>query len=495
MNGDGRSIAGLLESCFSKWPEATALEFSKEKYTYRQLDERSAAIAGWLTSQKDGEGKIGVFATKEFATYCAIIGIVRAGKAYVPLNPAFPPEKNSQIIEHSGIRTIFGDPRQTACIALADRCNDLPPFVDPSTASGTGFDQTSKISPDRPIYLLYTSGSTGTPKGVLIRHEHVLNYIENINTKVEIDEASRCSQTFALNFDLSMHDIFFTLSHGACLCIPAENELLSPASYVKRRAITHWFSVPSLASMMDKLRQFKPGSFPLLRYALFCGEALRMEIVRAFKLAAPAARFINLYGPTEATIAVSAFAVEDVHLGLYDQVPIGGIFEGVDYRIQKLDEDPRGLGELLLKGKQVITRYHDNTKADEERFVTDAAGIWYRTGDIVEIDRHGTLVFAGRADTQVKIGGFRVELGEIEHAVTKAAAAPNAACFYKDGKIIAVIEGAKASDDGAVLGACRKTLPSYMIPQRLFYLAVFPLNANGKVDRKEIAKILERRDD
>lgn len=334
-------------------------------------------------------------------------------------------------------------------------------------------------------YLLFTSGTTGTPKGVAISHTQVSAYIDHVQELLKLQPGDRCSHTFDLTFDLSVHDMFVTWSAGATLCVPAEGDLLSPAAYIKKHGITVWFSVPSLAALMKKIRQLRDNNLPSLRTVLFCGEALPYTLVKDFMAAAPGAEIINLYGPTEATIAISAFKVNKEHPG-EGIVEIGRLFDGNQYRIGDG-------GELLLSGVQVILAYY--TSGQEEKFETGEGFCWYKTGDIAELE-DGVLHYRGRLDDQVKYKGYRIELGEIEKVASQYLGDKHVVCMAPRHNglvkhLLLVIEAAPDDELAQALRAFLKSaLPAYMLPELIRFVDRFPLNSNGKTDKQAISELI-----
>ncbi|MBC7863460.1 MAG: AMP-binding protein [Bacteroidia bacterium] len=485
-----KTLTEELESWLLKYSDEIALSFSDKNYSYKDLDLASKKIKDFLLSKKNSEPYIGVFATKNFFTYASILAIIRAGKAYVPLNPSFPIEKNLEIIKESGIKTLFINNTDRKIFKEHPDTDTVSPELITEEITDAGV--TANVS--SAAYILFTSGTTGKPKGVLITHKNLLSYLENIQKLVKIEKGDRCSQTFGLTFDLSVHDIFFTWKNGACLCTPEENELLSPASYIKNKKLTHWFSVPSTGILMDKLRQLKENNFPDLKNVLFCGEALRTDLARKFMKAAPNAVCYNLYGPTEATIAIFAYKIEEPIKEKNGIVSIGKIFACNRSFITKERIDYFN-GELCLNGAQVIQNYFNNSEADKACFYEDHKEVnWYKTGDTIEIDEENNFYFLGRKDTQIKLNGFRIELEEIESVLLKESGNSNTIVFVNEKSaspfLVAALEGEKTTENTQLLDKCRQKLAPYMIPQQIVYLHTFPLNVNGKVDRKAIIQTI-----
>ncbi|MCZ6655794.1 MAG: AMP-binding protein, partial [Gammaproteobacteria bacterium] len=349
-------------------------------------------------------------------------------------------------------------------------------------------------------YLLFTSGSTGQPKGVMVTQRNVMHFVDCMVERYDITEQDRFSQTFDLTFDLSAFDMFVAWEKGACLCCPTQGEKLLPGNYIKSQSITIWFSVPSTAIMMKKLRMLKPDAYPTIRYSLFCGEALPLEVAEAFQQAAPNSVVENLYGPTELTIASTLYRYEtdeaeaDSQLGV---VPIGNAYPAMTEMI--VDEDlnvvkPGEVGELLMTGPQLSKGYWEDPEKTAAAFVVPPGQteVFYRTGDRVKRRRAGgPLLYLGRVDDQIKVQGYRVELGEIEALIREAARTDVAiAVGYPAGingadGILAFMS--KTDIDTAEIEATiRNNLPAYMQPTSLVHVDTFPLNSNGKVDRRAL---------
>jgi amino acid adenylation domain-containing protein len=362
-----------------------------------------------------------------------------------------------------------------------------------------------EVRPDDPAYLLFTSGSTGTPKAVLVAQANLRAFLDAASSRYGFTENDRFSQTFNLTFDLSAFDMFAAWEAGACVCCPSDKTLLNPARFIRDSNLTVWFSVPSIALFMRRLGTLKPESFPSLRWSLFCGEALPVDVAREWADAAPTSTLENLYGPTEATIACTSYRWEpdtspaESELGI---VPIGEPFGETSTLVvdEHLDEvTPGEPGELLLRGPQVVPGYWEDDDATSASFVSVDGRTHYRTGDRVRrAGERGPLLFRGRADTQVKMLGHRVELGEIEAAMREEAGTPSVAAIdWPRSEVGAAGIAAFVGDTGVDLGALRERLtarlPSYMVPRELRALPELPRNTNGKCDRNALVRLLEER--
>lgn len=515
INTDQHKI--LIESfdrIAEKYPENIALEIGTNEINYRRLQHQSKKIASCLNNT-DSADYVGVLGYRSIMAYAGVLGSLYVSKAFVSLNPKYPIERTKKMIERSGLHSIIvgnecleyfkelleildGDYQiifseknpdiqevniRDNKIHFASEHPEIPFYVD-----------NYKI--DSPAYLLFTSGSTGEPKGVLIKNSNVCAYLNNIFKQYSFYPNDKFSQTFDLTFDLSIHDLFVCWLSAATLCVPQSESNFAWAKYIGDSQITVWFSVPSLASMLSKLRLLKPGSLPSLRISFFCGEALYETTVMAWHIAASHSRIINLYGPTEATIAISSFEWKK---GLDCQVcdgivPIGRVFPGNSWiLVDENNLEKARKGELCLSGNQVIQSYFDNEENNNNSFIEKLDKTWYKTGDIVEVDKDDILDYKGRADHEVKIRGYRVNLLEIDNLIRNNTGLEQIVSVYTDpdkrgmGKIIIFIQkDDKSIEQYEILAICKKHLPPYMQPDKIVFVEMFFLNVNGKIDRKKM---------
>jgi amino acid adenylation domain-containing protein len=374
-------------------------------------------------------------------------------------------------------------------------------FIGAPEAASMSANASSRVEPGDAAYLLFTSGSTGQPKGVAVSHGNAVHFIQTVLERYAVQETDRLSQMFDLTFDLSVFDMFVSWWAGACLCCPEEGQKMLPASYIKLAGLTIWFSVPSTALMMSRLGMLKADRFPGLRVSLFCGEALTADAVVAWQRAAPACVIENLYGPTELTVACTVYRWDaknspaECERGV---VPIGVPLRGMRALVvdESLGEVGPGMeGELLMTGPQLTLGYLNDPERTAKAFVRPPGqkAIFYRTGDRVRKapSPGGAMQFLGRADSQVKIRGFRVEVGEVEAALRLSPTVEGAVVIPwprsaagADG-LVAFLTGG-AIDVPAIEKSLKERLPAYMLPQEVRLLQQFPLNPNGKVDRRSL---------
>ena len=518
--------SGFLRSS-EQFADRPALQLADEVLTYRQLHDRAARFAATLAEHATPGAPplTAVFAHRSTTAYAGVLGALLSGNGYVPLNPAFPTDRTHSMLARSECRAIIVDHHAAAQLTevLAGIESDLllvlPDLDDVSTIAAQfprhrvlgakDLADASRwapgaVDPNSIAYLLFTSGSTGKPKGVMVAHRNVTHYIDTMVQRYAITEADRFSQTFDLTFDLSVHDMFLAWECGAALCAPTQAQKMLPGKYVNDCDITMWFSVPSTAVLMNRLRLLKPGKYPKLRFSLFCGEALPVEVTQKWAEAAPNSIVENLYGPTELTIACTLYRWDAVRSPAESElgvVPIGAPYPGMKVLVAdeaQREVPPGEVGELLMTGPQLTLGYYRDPERTASAFVTPPgqSTVYYRTGDRVRRAVDGKpLVYLGRVDNQIKIQGYRVELGEIEAIVREEASVDVAIAIGwpmtqsgADG-VVAFI-GGEAKDTSEIRARVIARLPPYMHPSAIRTLVEFPLNANGKVDRKALFELL-----
>jgi len=504
-------LASRLWQSFRAYENNIAVGLGENNYSYRQLSDTAARIAASLKLAGMANGFAGILAYKSFTAYAAIAGVLFASGGYVPLNPKFPIDRTADMIKRAGISTIIlGKECEDYFIQL---CKLITIPFNVIIDDGQAFTHIRHLAgninvialvndkqpdllavssrPDDFAYLLFTSGSTGTPKAVAITNENVCSYIDNIKARFPFSSNDRFSQTFDLTFDLSVHDIFVAWLSGATLCIPPGDTPFLLKNYIIEHKINVWFSVPSVAVMLAKMRLLKPGSLPALRYSFFCGEALLEETAISWQKAAPHSEIVNLYGPTEATIAIGFYRLPkmkpiDAVNGI---VSIGTIFKNQKYLIDYSEVTDRE-GELLLSGSQVIHSYFDFSEANTNSFVLKANTNFYRTGDRVK-EKNGLLYYTGRMDNEIKISGYRVNLQEIDHVIAAKGsreAVVSIATQNNNGMVSEIVsfvlKDVFDNNELVLLEHCRKKLPWYMLPRKILFVDSFFYNTNGKIDRQ-----------
>ncbi len=504
-------------------PQRIALEIDREQITYARLREPALRVAATLMRlRKPGAPLTAVLGQRTHECFAGILGVLCSGHGYVPMIPSYPAPRLAHMITRAEVQALVVDSygekvlpevlklleQPITVLRLAPR-GDVDPgihtLLGPDDIDAADTWQAPEVADDAIAYLLFTSGSTGQPKGVMVAHRNIERFLKVVTERYNFGPDDRFSHLFETTFDLSLLDLFAPWSLGACLCVPDERGRMLPAQYVRDSQISVWFSVPSAALLMKNMRLLDPGSFPGLRVSLFCGEALPVPVAEAWKLAAPSSLVENIYGPTELTLACTAYPIDERlrAQAMNEVVPIGDPFPGM--RAKVVDPDlrevsPGETGELLMAGPQVALGYWRDPDKTAAAFVVPPgeSETFYRTGDRVRRPAADgePLIFLGRIDHQVKIRGHRVELGEVEAAVMSEAQVDTAVAIgwpltsagCAEG-IVVWIEGQQAPDR-SVQRRLRERLPRYMVPKQILAVPKFPLNQNGKIDRKALAATL-----
>jgi amino acid adenylation domain-containing protein len=532
MTGENEYLGQGFVDSWQRYPEQTAIVVDDNDYTYADLGTRSLAVKEILNSEEiSNTENVGLLTGKSIGAYAGILGTLFAGKAYVPMKPDHPIERNKEILENSSVDTLLIDragienlPALLREVDVSitvgtlpsvdnDQREDIEELIDsgtiniaipPTTNNGPDTDILPDVSSKETAYILFTSGSTGRPKGVPITHQNVRSYLKHTWRTYDFNPSDRFSQFFDLTFDLSVHDMFVCWGVGGSLhVIPDENKM-APGQFINDREITVWFTVPSTAMFMSQFSQLKPNTYLELRYSFFCGEALSGRLASMWQKAAPNSMVENLYGPTEATIATARYrwqpdeSIEYCENGI---TPIGEIFPHQQREILSRDGDivEQGEeGELYIAGPQVFDGYIERPKANKESFAEIGGTRWYRTGDLVREDDGGRLHFISRIDNQIQIRGHRVELLEIEATIRDVVESEMVAAVgwpVEEGiaqSIQAFIVPEEEISPKEVIQECETELPDYMIPKEIHLIEEMPLNVNGKIDRKQLMTRLSK---
>ncbi|MDD7967871.1 amino acid adenylation domain-containing protein [Actinomycetospora lemnae] len=514
MSRPAGHLQDLLADSAQRHADRPALVGTDETMTYAELDGAVNRVAHVLLGHGLTPGaRVAVLAEKAPWTIAALIGTLRAGGAYVPVDPAGPASRVARIVGAAEPEIVLVDAASRPLLdeVLAELPTALlgrPPLVGAlDTQDGVAFGREDLVlaptagpgvAPTDLAHLLFTSGSTGVPKGVMITHDTVLAFVDWALRHFGTRPGDRVSGHPPLHFDLSTFDIYATLAAGAELHLVPASLGIDPrgtAAFIRDRALTQWFSVPSVLTYLARFDAVAQDDFPALERLLWCGEVLPTPVLAHWMRRLPHVRFTNLYGPTEATIASSYFDVPEVPPDETVPVPIGRACDGEELRV--LDEDmapmPVGeVGELWIGGAGLSPGYWRDPEKTVAAFVPHADGErLYRTGDLARVDDTGVVHFLGRVDSQVKSRGYRIELGEIEAALATVPGIRECAVVGIDtgGFEGTTICGAYSVAEGHVLPATdvrrrlTELLPKYMVPARWAELEDLPHNVNGKIDR------------
>lgn len=505
-----------LVQIFKRYSTQNALYTYNTYYTYNQLYSAASNITNMILNISNEKQPVIIMGSKSFFTHAGIIGTVMAGSYYTPLNETFPIERNIDIIKISNAQSIVIDiddfKNYENILDSIDDYNIICPekdleyiskrFPNHKVRCNGQSKQNIAAEENDAVYMLFTSGSTGIPKGIKISHYNLYNYIKAFTKRNSITDNDRFIQMNDLTFDLSVHSLFLSILHGACLYVPSSSERINPVKFINDYSITNILMVPSSIAFMKKMRVLKDNSLMSVKYLSFCGETLPFDNAILMAKAAPNAKLENLYGPTEATIACTYFEFDKNTEELIEysgSMPIGNAYDGMnvelfDNNLNKITDD--STGQIVLSGKQLTTGYVNNKEQTKEKFIMIDNKLHYITGDLGRVINN-KLVFLGRNDSQVQIKGYRVEIFEIENAISKingiisnaVIPTPVGAATYENTTAFLVCN--KDIDTNKIKDDLSKTLPSYMVPNKYIILDNMPLNSNGKIDRNQLKKILQ----
>lgn len=459
--------------------------------TYGELGARSDALAAWLDFELgESRAPIAVRGHKEPEMLVAFLGAVKSGRPYVPIDMSIPEDRAQRIIHTSGAAKVLN-----------------PSAIDALTHSTALGHPRRRVEGNDPFYILFTSGSTGEPKGVIItlaNLEHFVGWMLGEQRFAESGEVFLNQAPFS--FDLSVMDLYCSLATGGALVSVTKDHIASLRDLyevLRHSGVTSWVSTPSFAAMCLIEKTFAQPMLPALRRFLFCGETLPNDVATALLDRFPQAEVWNTYGPTEATVATTSINVTREVLAKYSPLPVGAAMPGTRLYIRGEDgaRVPEGeRGEIIIAGPNVSPGYLHRADLTERAFFDSPDGRAYRTGDWGR-EREGQFFFEGRMDSQVKVNGFRIELGDLEANLRALEGIADAVVLpvEKAGRIESltafVVEMEKSVGTDFERSAKLKTrlgerLPAYMVPRKVVFLDAFPMTPNGKADRRKLAELL-----
>ena len=474
-------------------PERVAHISGGRALTYGELLERSDALAAELLTALPVDGSpILVLGHKEPEMLVAFLGVLKSGRPYIPVDVSLPEARVSQIAESSGCAAVLTPKNIPERIARAPReMPALPPR-----------------KPDSPHYIIFTSGSTGAPKGVIITTGNLSSFLRWMLAEQHFAEGAEVFLNQApFSFDLSVMDLYLSLVTGGTLASITRDDISSlKATYaaLSRSGITTWVSTPSFAQLCLADPQFRQEMLPGVRRFLFCGETLSPFVADELLTRFPAAAVWNTYGPTEATVAMTSIRILRETLSQHGALPVGFPMPGVKVTITDDEGMPVAAGqpgEIVIRGDNVSDGYFGRPDLTAKVFSGANGDRSYRTGDWGRIDSSGLLFVTGRMDGQIKLAGYRIELGDIEANLRELA-------NVRDAVVLPVVKNGKpellaafvipASRNGlpdlelmlSMRGDLSKRLPVYMIPKKFVFVDGFPMTPNGKADRNKLAELL-----
>lgn len=465
-------------------------------YTYSDLGRCISKIRNSICSKNNANPIVGLVINNDLETYSSIFALWLEGKCYVPLHPEWPMDRCADICKQVGLNIILDSSEKT-------RYSNIP-VISTSTLkySEDYLTFNPNVSDNELAYILFTSGSTGKPKGVPISKGNIAAFVKSFfEIGIDVTPDDKFLQCFDLTFDLSVMSYLIPLLKGACIYTVSNDGVKYTQVYglMDEYELTIALMAPSTITYLRPY--FDEIDLPSMRYSLFCGESLREDITYEWAQCLPNAEIYNVYGPTEDTIFCTYYkfnrnGTNKSHNGV---LSIGKSMTSgkVDIFTENGSHAKIGeLGELCLAGNQLFPGYWKNETKTKEVFFTSSDGTrYYRSGDLCYYDEAGDIMYSGRIDYQAKIQGYRVELGEIEFHAREFLEGRNVVCLAFDNsngltEITMFIES-NAFKTQELTDFMRSKMPSYMIPTRIEFVSQFPLNANGKIDKKQLEKIIQ----
>ncbi len=520
------TLQRVLRRAAARNGERTAVIDRSRSMTYAELDRRSDQVANLLGQLGVLPGdRVGLYLEKSLESIVGLYGVMKAGACYVPFDPGAPVQRLSYIAGNCGIAVLLsgvekranwarmidvGSPIRTV-VALNDRGSDRGEV--PAGVAYVGADaidgQPESPPLDRTIsqdlaYILYTSGSTGDPKGVMLTHRNALTFVEWASEEFALTPDDRLSSHAPLHFDLSVFDVFAAAWSGASVVLVPAKASLFPVElvrFIRENALTVWYSVPSILSMLVLRGGLAAGDLPALRTLLFAGEVFPTKYLRQLMELLPEVRFANLYGPTETNVC-TWYEVPQLPDPEAGPIPIGRPV--ADVEVFALAEDgkrtqPGEVGEIHVRGSTVMQGYWGDAERSTRSLVPDPSrregvDLAYRTGDLAFKDENGDWRYLGRRDSQIKSRGYRIELGEIEAALYSYSGVTQCSVVALPDELVtnrikAFVVGPSADDERALALFCAERLPRYMVPEEWEFRNDLPKTTTGKIDRRALTPI------
>ncbi len=505
-------LSCLLDAAVAAGADRPAVEDDRGRaWTYAELDRIVDRVHTRLARWGVGRGdRVGLFLPKSLEAVATIHGVLRAGAAYVPVDPFAPAARGASILADAGVKVAIVDaalvgalrshwpqrgpsPRLVAVGDAVDAADRLDSW-DELAADDAPSPLRPRTSRDDLAYILYTSGSTGVPKGVMLTHANALCFLDWCRATFKIGPDDRFASHAPFHFDLSVFDLYASCGAGGTLVLAGESLGKDPArlgAFVSERSIDVWYSAPSILAMLVERGGIDRPDRRAPRVVLFAGEVFPIAPLRKLRGIWPHAELWNLYGPTETNVCTAQPIPSRIPDDRDQPYPIGAVCPPLRARVvdeHGSDVAAGALGELVIAGQGVMRGYFGRPDLTNAAFFHDDRAQWYRTGDLVRDDGTGCYHFHGRRDRMVKKRGYRVELGEIEAALYRNDDVERAAVVARDGAEGVVVRAfVKIKPDRkasiiAVKRHCGQLLPNYMIPDVITFLDQLPTTSTDKVD-------------
>jgi amino acid adenylation domain-containing protein len=507
-----------LDHGVAAFPEHTAIEEpGKGSISYVDLNRLAVSLRDRLRSLGVQRGdRVGIYLHKSIDSIASIFGILKAGAAYVPVDPSAPVSRNAYILTDCSVKVIITEKSfsealkrevdQRAAsphILLLDEVGGgkglLKALETVTEKEKTTEGADASVSADDLAYILYTSGSTGKPKGVMLSHQNGASFVNWCLETFQPQHSDRFTSHAPFHFDLSILDIYVSLACGATLVLISEERSKDPArlaELISDGRITIWYSAPSILTLLLQYGNLEKHDCSSVRIVFFAGEVFPIKHLRALKSLIPHPKYFNLYGPTETNVCTYYEVPAQIPADRTEPFPIGKVCS--HFQTKVADEDGQDLsvgqrGELCVRGKGVMQGYWNLPEQTGRAFLDASGERWYRTGDIVIEQPDGNYILVGRRDRMVKRRGYRVELGEIEaalyrHPIIKEAAVLAFANEETGVRIRAFLscQDGKRPSTIEMKQFCMGVLPPYMVPDLFSFRDFLPKTSTDKIDYQNL---------
>lgn len=491
------SAVNFLEKTASEFAGNTAMTEGGNSVTFSQLGQVSEKIGTYLIDNGYSNKNIAVFLPKSIAAAETFFGILYAASVYVPLDMGDAYPRVETIMRNVDAAAVITDGEHSEFFSSCG----VPVLDFDKISSGNLcrekiLSAVSKVNDMDPAYIMHTSGSTGVPKGVVVSHRGIIDFTEWITDYMKLNETSVIALQSPFHFDASVFDLYSCIAVGAKLVFMPDILMTFPAKipqFMIENRISCVFWVPGILVNIANSGALEGIEFPDLKVVSFIGETMPTKQYNVWKRLHGDKTYINLYGPTEATVACTAYKIER-DFADNESLPIG--YANTNKRIILLDENnrmpqPFGLGEICIGGSGVAFGYYNDYEKSSAVFVQNPLNdkyteIIYRTGDYGYFDEDGNLYFSGRRDNQVKLHGIRVELGDIENAACSVDGVEKSCAHVSGDKLVLYIQSESEPNKRKFNLELRKYIPKYMLPHEIIAVKEFPVNKNGKIDRRKL---------
>ncbi len=515
------NLVHIIEQSAKEFPNKVAFRYMEDSITYKDLDVKSNQLAHYLITRGVKKGdRVGVLMHRCLETSIAIYGILKSGAAYVPIDPFLPNQRIKFLINDCGIKHLVSTDKQSKKIrkVLLSKHNletiiGLSDLQNIETISWKRVYETLlkeynsvNILSDDLSYILYTSGSTGLPKGIMHTHASALAFAKLVVDLYGFKHTDIVANSAPLHFDVSILGYCSAPLAGATTIIISDAHLKFPislAELTEREKVTIWYSVPLLLIELLHKGSIQNKDFSSMRWVLFAGEVFATKQLRALMQLWPHAEFSNIYGPTE--LNQCTYYNLKVPPKTDNPIPIGTTWKNTEYKILDDQDNVVAAGEeglLVVRSATMMKGYWNNKALTEaslykHKIAEGFEHVYYRTGDLVKLNNNGELLFLGRQDSQIKLRGFRIEIGEIENILLNYQGVTEAAVIITDVEdnksLIATVltDGVTLVTEDNLKAHCKNNLPIYTVPEQILILKSFPRTSSGKINRRDIATMIK----